>query len=198
MKHNFIKILFSFLILVFSHVTHAQWGIKAGINYNSNGELKEIPDNAENIIHGSGDKSAGYHIGIIRKIDLPIMFIKPELVYTKTKSSYDNEGDFEMSKLIFLMNTKKYYTDVSFNFLTVYKNLDDIVLDNSVLKIFLHLNSLYFIFIKSVEKQNTYVIPSLKIPYADSKSDRKTRVNIKRSSLSTSSNHNRTKRIVNL
>ena len=27
------------------------------------------------------------------------MFIKPELVYTKTKSSYDNEGDFEMSKL---------------------------------------------------------------------------------------------------
>ena len=98
----------------------------------------------------------------------------------------------------FLMNTKKYYTDVSFNFLTVYKNLDDIVLDNSVLKIFLHLNSLYFIFIKSVEKQNTYVIPSLKIPYADSKSDRKTRVNIKRSSLSTSSNHNRTKRIVNL
>ena len=42
MKHNFIKILSSFLILVFSHVTHAQWGIKAGINYNSNGELKEI------------------------------------------------------------------------------------------------------------------------------------------------------------
>ena len=99
MKLNIIKISFSFLILILSHNTYAQWGVKAGINYNSNGELKEIPDNAENIIHGSGDKSAGYHIGIIRKIDLPIMFIKPELVFTKTKSSYDSEGDFEMSKL---------------------------------------------------------------------------------------------------
>ena len=99
MKRNLIKILFSFLMLVFSNITNAQWGIKAGLNYNSNGELKEIPDNAENIIHGSGDKSAGYHVGVIRKIDLPIMFIKPELIFTKTKSSYDNEGDFEMSKL---------------------------------------------------------------------------------------------------
>ena len=67
MKLKFVKLSFSFLILVISHNTYAQWGIKAGINYNSNGELKEIPDNAENIIHGSGDKSTGYHIGVIRK-----------------------------------------------------------------------------------------------------------------------------------
>ena len=99
---------------------------------------------------------------------------------------------------IFLMNTKKCYTDNSFNFLTVYKKLDDIVLDNSGLKIFLPLTSLYFIFIKSVEKQKTCVVPSLKIPYADNKSDRKTRVNIKRSSLSTISSHNKTKRVLNL
>ena len=99
---------------------------------------------------------------------------------------------------IFLMNTKKYYTDNSFNFLTVYKKLDDIVLDNSGLKIFLPLTSIYFIFIKSVEKQKICVVPSLKIPYADNKSDRKTRVNIKRSSLSTISSHNKTKRVLNL
>ena len=53
MKLNIIKISCSFLILILSHNTYAQWGVKAGINYNSNGELKEIPDNAENIIHGN-------------------------------------------------------------------------------------------------------------------------------------------------
>ena len=99
MKQIHLKALYTLLCLTISLNSFAQWGIKAGLNYNSNGELKEIPDNAENIIHGSGDKSAGYHIGVIRKIDLPVMFIKPELIFTKTKSSYDNEGDFEMSKL---------------------------------------------------------------------------------------------------
>ena len=56
MKLNIIKISFSFLILILSHNTYAQWGVKAGINYNSNGELKEIPDNAENITQASDKK----------------------------------------------------------------------------------------------------------------------------------------------
>ncbi len=96
---NLLTTTFLILIFGFSLNVNAQWGIKGGINYNSNGELKEIPENAENIFHGNGDKSAGYHIGVIKKFNLPVMFIKPELIFTKTKSSYDNEGDFEMSKI---------------------------------------------------------------------------------------------------
>ena len=79
----------------------------------------------------------------------------------------------------FIMNIDKCYTDNSFNYLTIYKKIDDIILDSSALKIFLPLTSIYFIFIKSVEKQPVYVVPSLKIPYVTNKNERKTRVNIK-------------------
>ena len=49
MKHNFIKILSSFLILVYI-MSLMLSGVLKEYKF-SNGELKEITDNAENIIH---------------------------------------------------------------------------------------------------------------------------------------------------
>lgn len=68
-------------------------GIKAGLNYNGNGNYFEsISANAEN-----PDRNVGYHIGLFGKIGDQVYF-RPELVYTSTKSDY-NDNNFKMQKL---------------------------------------------------------------------------------------------------
>lgn len=68
-------------------------GIKAGLNYNANGDYFEsISSNAQH-----PDRNVGYHVGLFGKIGNQIYF-KPELVYTSTKSDYDS-ASFEMQKL---------------------------------------------------------------------------------------------------
>ncbi|WP_033955924.1 outer membrane beta-barrel protein [Psychroserpens jangbogonensis] len=69
------------------------FGIKAGLNYNANGDYFEsIGDNAQN-----PDRNIGYHVGVFGKIGNRLFF-RPELVYTATKSSYDSD-DFSMKKI---------------------------------------------------------------------------------------------------
>ena len=82
--------------------------------------------------------------------------------------------------------------DISHNFLTVYKKLDDIYIDNLSLDIFTPLTSLYFIFIKPVVQEKHSVVPSLKIPYSDNKCERKSRIN-KKSLISVKSTKTRKK-----
>jgi hypothetical protein len=79
------------------------FGIKAGLNYNQNGDLsfQQLQAAGEDLIAGS-DGKVGYHVGFFGKLDLPIIYIRPELVYTKTKSSYTIDGstnDYNISKL---------------------------------------------------------------------------------------------------
>lgn len=69
------------------------FGIKAGLNYNANGDYFEsISANAQ-----KPDGNIGYHIGLYGKIGTRLYF-KPELVYTSTKSDYEN-ATFEMQKI---------------------------------------------------------------------------------------------------
>ncbi len=69
------------------------FGIKAGLNYGGNGDFFEsINDNFD-----SPEQNIGYHLGIFGKIG-DKLYLRPELVYTKTKSKY-NSGDFDMQKL---------------------------------------------------------------------------------------------------
>ncbi|WP_298550655.1 outer membrane beta-barrel protein [uncultured Algibacter sp.] len=68
-------------------------GLKAGLNYNANGDYFEsISSNSKN-----PDRNVGYHIGIFGKIGNRIYF-RPEIVYTNTKSDYDDDS-FKMQKL---------------------------------------------------------------------------------------------------
>ena len=68
------------------------FGIKGGLNYSGNGDYFEsIGSNAKN-----PDRNIGYHVGIFGKIGDKLYF-KPELVYTNTQSSYDND-DFRIKK----------------------------------------------------------------------------------------------------
>ena len=70
------------------------FGIKVGINYNGNGDYFESASDAAT----NPDKNIGYHAGIFGKIKILKLYIRPELVYTKTKSDY-NGSAFDMSKL---------------------------------------------------------------------------------------------------
>lgn len=69
------------------------FGLKGGLNYNANGDyFSSISENAEN-----PDRNIGYHIGLFGKFGNTI-YLRPELMYTKTKSDYSN-GDFDMKKI---------------------------------------------------------------------------------------------------
>lgn len=68
-------------------------GFKAGLNYNGNGKYFEsISNNSQN-----PDRNVGYHFGLFGKIGEDLYF-KPEVVYTSTKSDYDDDS-FKMQKI---------------------------------------------------------------------------------------------------
>lgn len=84
--------LFFFGIWVANAQTASSFGIKGGLNYNGNGKYFEsIEANAKN-----PDKNVGYHLGVFGKIGDRLYF-RPELVYTNTKSDYEDE-EFKMQK----------------------------------------------------------------------------------------------------
>lgn len=68
------------------------FGIKAGLNFNSNGDYKF--DSAPNL---SSDTKMGWHLGVFGQFGDKVFF-RPELIYTKTSSEYDG-ADFDMKKL---------------------------------------------------------------------------------------------------
>ncbi|MCX2680724.1 outer membrane beta-barrel protein [Galbibacter sp. EGI 63066] len=91
MKKVFLMICVLVGFIGYSQSTSG-FGVKAGFNFNSNGELRDV----QNI---NADSQIGFHIGIFGKVeDGQAIFFKPELVFTKTNSDYDGDK-FEMSKL---------------------------------------------------------------------------------------------------
>ena len=69
------------------------FGIKAGLNYNANGDYIEAAQAAAE----NPDRNVGYHIGIYGKLGNRL-YLRPEILYTKTKSDYSG-NDFDMSKI---------------------------------------------------------------------------------------------------
>ncbi len=90
------RALFIALILT-SCLTFAQtdFGLRAGLNYNSNGDIETDFRNTTT----EPTAVVGYHIGLYGRTFLSDkLFLKPELVFTKTKSDYEGD-DFDMSKV---------------------------------------------------------------------------------------------------
>ena len=94
--HKIVFYLFLFIVAVPS-ISIAQsdqgFGIKGGLNYNTNGDYFESISNTYKDPSGS----AGFHLGVFGKFGETLYF-KPELVYTNTKSDYDQDT-FKMQKL---------------------------------------------------------------------------------------------------
>ena len=83
-----------FLVITESYAqSQSGFGLIGGLNYNGNGNyFQSIESSAQH-----PDKNAGFHLGIFGKLGNRIYF-KPSLVFTSTKSGYD-DGDFKMQKL---------------------------------------------------------------------------------------------------
>ncbi|MGB7784540.1 MAG: porin family protein [Salinimicrobium sp.] len=92
-------------LMLFSAATYAQsgFGVTGGLNYADNGEIQysDVTSAGEDAIKG-GDSKAGYHAGLYYRAEMGGFFIKPELLYTTTKSSYeynDSNADYKIQKL---------------------------------------------------------------------------------------------------
>ena len=93
-KHLFFILMIAFAIPTATIAQTARGiGLKAGLNYNANGDYFEaINNNAQH-----PDRNVGYHVGLFGKIGDQVYF-RPEVIYTSTKSDY-NDDSFTMQKL---------------------------------------------------------------------------------------------------
>ncbi|WP_422105055.1 outer membrane beta-barrel protein [Winogradskyella sp.] len=92
-KAAFLAAAFALIGLTVNAQKGSAFGFKGGLNYSANGDyFQSIGDNARN-----PDRNIGYHIGLFGKIGDQLYF-RPELVYTATKSDYDN-NDFNVKKI---------------------------------------------------------------------------------------------------
>ncbi|MGV8946708.1 MAG: outer membrane beta-barrel protein [Lutibacter sp.] len=94
-------LLFSIAFIATMFYANAQsgFGVKGGLSYNSNGSLK---DDTNAIIENDGKGKSGYNVGIYGKIGLGPIYLRPELVYTKTTSEYilNSEAvDYKIARL---------------------------------------------------------------------------------------------------
>ncbi|WP_415370889.1 outer membrane beta-barrel protein [Patiriisocius sp. Uisw_047] len=62
------------------------FGLKGGLNYNSNGDF------TSEVQVQNATKSVGFHLGVYGKLDAGPIYIRPELVYTRTSSEYKVEN----------------------------------------------------------------------------------------------------------
>lgn len=92
-------LIFAIILIAFQYSAKSQtgWGIKASYIYNSNGQLI---DEVGNILESKGKGESGFNAGIFGKLDLGIVYIRPELVYSQATSDYIIEpGETESFKM---------------------------------------------------------------------------------------------------
>lgn len=95
---NLYLFLALFCCILSTNAQFLNWGIKGGVNYNENGDLRAITEGGP--ISLSSGEEVGFHFGILSEIKLPLfLYIRPELIYTHTESSYKLEGDKSRLKM---------------------------------------------------------------------------------------------------
>lgn len=102
MKKRILVLSIAFLAIAFYANAQSGFGVKAGLSYNTNGELKEFINEAGTIIDDKGNGKSGYNFGIYGKLGLGPIYLRPELIYTKTTSEYSLNSvnvDYKISKL---------------------------------------------------------------------------------------------------
>ena len=90
---NLVLTLVFFATVYTANAQFSNWGVKAGMNYNANGDLVVLSEEIASDPFSSSQE-LGYHFGLLAEIKLPLfMYIRPELLYTHTESSYAIESD---------------------------------------------------------------------------------------------------------
>lgn len=72
--------------------TQSGWGIRAGIQYPQDGDLKTSISSVEKDISSGAEQRSGWHVGASRMIYLGGFYLKPELVFAQTTRSYQAQG----------------------------------------------------------------------------------------------------------
>ena len=92
------KIIFILLLTFSISISFAQeknsWGIKGGLNYNSNGDLLKEASG----IKEDPKSNTGFHFGFYKKVQVLGFFLRPELVYTETTADYNGQ-ELRLSKI---------------------------------------------------------------------------------------------------
>jgi hypothetical protein len=97
MNKRILVLSIALLSTVFYMNAQSGFGVKGGLSYNSNGK---ISDDTNTFIENEGNGKSGYNVGIYGKVDLGPIYLRPELVYTKTTSEYSlNTGGTEDYKI---------------------------------------------------------------------------------------------------
>lgn len=102
MNKRILVATIAFMAMVFYANAQSGFGVKAGLSYNTTGELKEFINETGTIIDNKGKGKSGYNLGVYGKLDLNPIFLRPELVYTKTTSEYSLNSEsvnYKMAKL---------------------------------------------------------------------------------------------------
>jgi hypothetical protein len=96
-------LLLAVAVLLFSVQGFSQFGIKAGLNFNTMGDI-----NLGNIEKGTMDNKTGFHVGALYNFKIPLtgISVQPELVYTQTESTLETKSpatdcDFTLKQLQF-------------------------------------------------------------------------------------------------
>lgn len=102
MNKRILVLSIALLSTVFYMNAQSGFGIKGGLSYNTNGELSEFVNETGTIIENEGKGKSGYNVGIYGKLALGPIYLRPELVYTKTTSEYilNSEAvDYKIARL---------------------------------------------------------------------------------------------------
>jgi len=101
------KVIFTLCFVLGALASQAQidFGIKAGLNYNSDSFNKEALTSVyTDLSEGDAKSKTGYHAGIWTRFKVPVLgvYLRPELVYTALKSEIsggDVTGEYGFQKI---------------------------------------------------------------------------------------------------
>ena len=74
------------LLLITAQFSFSQinFGLKGGVNFDSSGDIVLIADQLKK--QGPLDGKTGFHFGVYTEVDFLILYLRPELQYTKVSS----------------------------------------------------------------------------------------------------------------
>jgi hypothetical protein len=93
------KINLLFLIISLSAFSQFEYGLKGGISFNSNLNINSKIESIDNSINIFESRN-GQHIGVFLKLSISDFFIRPEIIYSKIKNSYDIPYDLPRTENI--------------------------------------------------------------------------------------------------
>ncbi len=101
------KLVFIAILTIYSISINAQldinYGLKTGLNYNSYGSLSIYGGLAGLNEIVKSEQDFGFHVGAYAQYNFTKIYVRPELVFTKTKSTYNHifstSSEFKVSTL---------------------------------------------------------------------------------------------------